>query len=197
MTRNFVLLLSVIYCSAHAQVIQDPLRYHEEVGRTYLKWVLDINHDGLDDILISLKKTPDEIKESKAEDGTVFNPNYHGFGVYIGRKSGGYVNSKYVIESIGEVTGEIGIDISRCYVGYIDEVKRYGIVTVEETEITAASGKGLPVPKKQVYCYTIEGDHIKRTDLTPLFGIDARNPVYDKYLSDSKRRKVQLEEVRP
>jgi len=193
-------------CSIQAQSVQNPLEHIVQLGRTsgsyhagrtYYKWVLDINHDGVDDILLSMKQTSAEINEQKEEDGHSFNPTEYGFSVYIGKKSGGYLNSKYVEESIGNVDGGIGIDISQCYVGYVEEVKQYGIVTVEEREVTAPSGKGRPVPMKQVYCYTVQGDHIKRTDLTPLFGIDEKNPTCDKYLSESKRTKVQLQEVTP
>ena len=195
--KLLIIFYAAICCTACAQVVVDPIREGAEAGRTYYKWVLDINHDGVNDVLISLKETPDEIKEAKAEERNYYNPNYRGFAVYIGLKNGGYVKNKTVTESIGDVTGGIGVDISSCYVGFIDEVKQYGIVTVEEREVTAPSGKGMPVSRMQVYCYTILGDHLKRTNLTPLIDPDGKNPIYDTYLSAAKRTKVQLQEVTP
>lgn len=198
MIRNLLLCwLLTTCCSACAQVVQYPVRDAATAGRTYYKWVLDINHDGVNDALISLKETPDEVNENKAEQGQVFNPDYRGFGVYIGLENGGYVNSKYVTESGGDVAGGVGIDISQCYVGYVSEVKQCGIVTVETREVTAPSGKGLPVPKDQIYCYTVAGDHMKRTDLTPLLDDAQKSPIYKKYLSESRRTEVHLQEATP
>jgi len=187
MKKILFLFLATMCCTTYAQVIHDPIKDGARTGRAYLKWELDIKHDGINDVLVTEKPTQEELKEKKDEEGVIFNPNYLSFAVYLGLgKSGNYTSD-----------GGILVDISQCYVGYVEEVKQYGIVTVEEREVTAPSGKGRPVPMKQVYCYTVQGGHMKRTDLTPLFGIDEKNPTCDKYLSESKRTKVQLQEVTP
>lgn len=199
------LLLITFCCSSYAQVIQNPVADCVEAGRTtgayysgraYYKWIIDINHDGIDDVLLSLKKRPDELAEEKEEDPGTFNPNELGFLVYLGVKDGGYIKAKRADVPGGMGFG-IAVNVSKCYVGYIDEVKQYGIVTIEKQEVDSPSGKGLPVPKKQIYCYTIEGNQIKRTNLTPLLGLDEKSPIYEKYLTESKRTKVQLQEVTP
>ncbi len=190
-----------------AQVLQDPVSdiassgratgtYYP--GREYYKWVVDINHDGLNDVLLSLKERSDEIGERKTDGGEAFNQDEHTFGVYMGLKDGGYFKVKRVDEPGGVRQFGITIDISQCYIGYIIEVKRYGLVTVETVEVTAPSGKGLPVPKDQIYCYAMEDNYIiKRTNLTSLLDDAKKSPIYDEYLSKSKRTKVQLQEVTP
>ena len=186
MIKLLVLSLATMCCIIHAQEVQDPIKDGAKPGRTYLKWMLDINHDGIGDVLVTEKPTADEIKEKKEEEGDIFNSDSHAFAVYIGLGKGGYVSD-----------GGIIIDIMQCYVGYIDEVKKYGIVAAEERKVAAPSGKGLPVTKMQVYCYTVQGNGMKRTNLAPLIDTDANSPVYDKYLSEAKRTKVQLQEVTP
>lgn len=195
MIRILLVLLVSCYCYAESEVIQDPILNAAEVGRTYYKWVLDINHDGINEILVSLKETPEELEEKKSESPSLFKVDCHGFGVYIGLATGGYVNSRKVIESGQDVAGGIGVDLSQCYVGYVAEVGQYGMVSVETREITAASGKGLPVLKDQIYCYTVEGDHIRRTDLTSLLEDAKKSPIYNEYLSDAKRTRVTLQEI--
>jgi len=204
--RLLLILLIGTCCSAHCQTIQDPIAdcvkfgsasgsYYP--GRVYYKWTVDINHDGVNDVLVSLKETSEELAEKKDEERGYFNSNYHGFGVFIGLKEGGYLNSKYVKEDTGDVAGGIGVDLSRCYVGYVESVKQYGIVTVQQLEVSGPSGKGLPIHKERVCCYTVEGDHMKKTILTPLTEDVEESPMYKRYLSDSKRSIVQLDEVRP
>ena len=172
--------------TAYAQRVQDPIKDEAKPGRIYLKWVVDINNDGINDLLVTEKQTPEELKEARDEGGGFYNPDVHGFAVYVGTKDGDYLRD-----------GGIIVDIFQCYVGYVIEVKQYGIVTVETREVTAPSGKGLPVPKDQIYCYTVEGDHLKRKDLTPLLDDAQKSPIYRKYFSDSKRTKVRLQEVTP
>jgi hypothetical protein len=193
----FLLFVSTC-CSGYAQVIQDPVRDLAKPGRTYVKWVVDINHDGINDVLIDVKPTPDEIKDNEAVARELFNPDEYGFGVYLGIKGGGYLK---VERTYGPGSMQFGImvDISQCYVGYIEEIKQYGIVTaglrkVQDPDIPEAKHG---VIEKQVYCYTVEGDHMKRTNLTPLLIPDEKNAIYDKYLSEAKRTKVQLQEIKP
>jgi hypothetical protein len=197
----YLFLVNILYCAAHAQVIQNPIadavqidraNGSYQIGQTYFKWVVDLNHDGVNDVLISLKESADEIKQEEANIST-FDPDFHGFTVYIGLKDGGYILEK-------DTNGDgVGVNISECYVGYIRQVKKYGIVTVETRTIDDPNEPQARhgVVRQQVYCYTLEGRHINRTNLTLLLDPDEKNPIYDEYLSDSKRTKVQLQEVTP
>lgn len=193
-------------CVASAQVVRDPIadtaNRERQIGsyypgRSYYKWIIDINHDGVSDVLVSEKERSDEIDADKEGDPN-FNPNDLGFHVYLGLATGGYITGKPVKGDESGGTG-ISVDMSHCYIGYVPEVKSYGIVTVETltvddpNEPQARHG----VFKRQVVCYTVDGDHLKRTNLTPLWDAGEKNPVYNKYLSDSKRSKVQLQQVTP
>jgi len=189
-----ILIASLVYCCAYGQIINNPMA-GREAGHTYYRWVVDVNHDGKKELLIGEKATKEDnqLEEQIAKGGYV-QPNVQGFGVYIPLKSGGYINSKHVESTEGDFVSGIGIDLSHCYVGYIDEIKGYGIVSLEITEVKTPNAREL---KKQVYCYTITGDHMLKTDLTPVMDADAPSSIYNKYLSESKRTKVRLEEVTP
>lgn len=73
-------------------------------------------------------------------------------------KTGGYILSKYPDTSEGSTIGSKGIDISKYHVGYIDEIKKSGIVTMETLivddpdEPQAKHG----VRESRVYAYTVE-----------------------------------------
>jgi hypothetical protein len=166
-------------------------------GVTLYKWSLDINHDGVTDVLVGYKPTEEEQKEEQESLGLRYVASNVGFNVFIGRKEGGYIKSKYSETPTGKTEGGITIDVAQCYTGYITELKQYGIVTTTETEVEAPNNHGHSVLKRQVICYTIYGDHVKMTPLTPLLGIYEKNSIFDKYLSGSKPTNAQLEEVRP
>jgi len=196
-TNIFVLLFFWAVSTAFCQVISNPEEYVKkhttETGRTYQKWVIDINHDGIPDILISQTPSSKEIEEeNKMSKGDILQPNARAFGVFIGLKNGGYVNSKYVETSDGGQMGGVGIDMSQCYAGYVDEIKGWGIVTVEYKNRRKAD-----VIERKVVCYTVDGDHIKETILDKSADASKPSAAYDKYLAESKRTKVQLQEVKP
>ncbi len=203
----FFFLIVSIGSIASAQVVQNPVGHTVEVarkagtyyaGRSYDQWTVDINHDGLEDVLVSEKERPDEIDEEREANKWSFNPDERGFDVYIRLPAGGYVPAT-VIEDGKPVGNGIALDLSHCYVGYVPEVKGYGIVTVEALTVDdpdepqARHG----VLKNQVICYTVSGDQIKRTNLTPQFDAGDKNAIYNKYFSESRRTKVQLQTVTP
>jgi hypothetical protein len=182
--KIYLLLLLSFSCCIGAPFVADPLRNGQPVGTGFLEWTVDINHDGLNDILLC-QTIPDDEKND------VF-PDLHGFGVYLGQKNGGYINTQYLNTPTGREEGGIDVDVSQCYVGYIDEVKAYGIVTV-----LAEWGRHKGIHHAQVVCYTVEGDHMKQTHLGGVMDdpATAANAIYNKYLSLGKRTKVQLKQV--
>ncbi len=205
--RKLILLLFFVSCyPLEAQIIHDPIADIMKLGqytrgRSYNKLEIDIRHHGNKDILLGLQETVAEIEVEKEVAGNFspdFNPDFHGFAVYLRRKRGGYFRVKYDIEPEGKTIGGVGIDISQCYVGYVKQVKQYGIVTVDvgvydyDPQL-ARHG----VIEKQVYCYTVDGNYIKKTNLGPRTFPEEKNVLYDEYLSEFKRTKIQLQEVTP
>jgi hypothetical protein len=177
---------------ASAQTINDPIA-NAEPGHTYYKWTVDINHDGTNEIMLGPKKTSEEVQEeAQNAKGGYIQPNVQGFGIYIPQKSGGYIVSQHVESPEGDIAGGIGIDLSHCYVGYVDEIKGYGIVSLEIIERRRPDARVL---EERIYCYTIKGDHVVRRNLTKWFDVDERNNVYDKYLSEGRRTKVILQQI--
>ena len=178
-------------CTISAQVITDPLAFAVNIqgnnaSKSYYKLELSINNDGVNDVLLARQESQQEIAENKwlQEDGHIpFQQNEHSFATFIGLKTGGYAFSDYII-----------VDLDQCYIGYIDEVKQYGILTINYGE-EGGSDKGYVYQK--VICYTVSGNKIKKTGLTPRYALGDKNPIYDKYLSPSKRTQVQLQTVTP
>ena len=178
LTLNFSLCLG-------APFVSDPLRNGLEAGRVYMKWVIDLNHDGISDVLLSEKLTPDESKDDPF-------PDLQGFGVYLGQKGGGYINTQFVDAPGGRDEGGIAVDTSQCYLGYIGEIKSWGIVTA-----LSKWQRSKGIYDTQVVAYSVEGDHIKETYLGDVMDLAKPNSLYRKYLSESRRTKVQLQEVTP
>jgi hypothetical protein len=184
--------------------VQDPVANIAGLGRAsgandsiYLEWRVDIKNDGTTDVLLTAKLSSSEVKELQKQEGKAFIASQHGFVAYLGIKSGGYVHNNEVEEAEGSAPGGLLIDIAHCYVGYVDELKQFGIVTMDTTEVYPERGRGPSMAKEQIYCYTVKGDHIKRTDLTPVLDEIAGNPIYEKYLTEPRRTHVDLKEVSP
>ena len=180
----FLLLIS-LSSSISAPLVNDPLRNGQEPGAIYLKWVMDFNQDGISDVLLG-EKVADEVPINDDP-----FPDLHGFGVYLGQKGGGYINTQYVDAPGGREEGGVSVDVSQCYVGYISEAKKYGIVTA-----LSKWQRNKGIYDTQVVAYTVEGDHIKETFLGGVMDDpDHPNSYYNEYLSPAKRTKVQLQEV--
>jgi len=167
------------------EIITNPLAGGFENGTTYVKWYVDINHDGVNDLLLGQKENSDD----KSNDPF---PNEQPFGVYIGQPSGGYVNSQHVNTPSGDFATGINIDITQCYVGYVSEASSYGIVTTQSTW-----EKKTDTTTVQVVCYTVDGDHMKETYLGGVMDPQNPNIYYNKYLSPSHRTTPQLQEFTP
>jgi hypothetical protein len=174
--------------------VQDYAIFHGlSSGRVIYKLQIDINGDAKSDILLDTKLTQEEIAEENVETKNHYNPNVHGFTVYIGGDNG------YTLSAGVKSDGELGlgvvpeIDITKCFVGPIIQLGNNGIVTIQ-TEISR-SGVGL----SQIFAYTIEGDHLLRTTLAEYdqTKISTPNPIFEQYLSDAHRTQIQLQEVAP
>ena len=187
-TRITIFIAICCSISIHAQTIQDPVRDGAKPGRTYFVWKMDINHDGTADTFVTEKPTEEEVQDMRTSIPFFLTDNYV-FAAYIGlRDSSGY-----------NIAGNIAADVSRCYIGYIEQLKVYGIVTLEERvvddpEVPQAKHGVL---KKRVCAYVLEADQMRKKDLTPLLDDWEASPLFKSYLSDAKRTKVELQEVTP
>ena len=83
---------------------------------------------------------------------------------------------------------EVSIDPEKLYVGLIKGFGKKGIVTAQVDHPKKGPAVGY------VYPYTLEGNYMRQT-LLAKFDPDKSNAVYDQYLAEDKRTKVQLEEI--
>ena len=177
---------SLTWQSHAAPIVNNPMTNSLESGRTYYKWIVDINNDGLNDVLIGGKLTDTELKYVDTPSNQI------GFGVYIAQPSSGYLWSQYIMSPDGRLDEAIDVDISQCYVGYVSEVSSYGIVTTHSTW-----NKKTDTTTVQVVCYTVDGDHMKETYLGGVMDPKKPNIYYTKYLLPAHRTTPQLQEFTP
>jgi hypothetical protein len=75
--------------------------------------------------------------------------------------------------------------------GYITQLKRWGLVTIQADDATDKAPA-----ETYIYAYTLEGDHLKIRLLVKYNPDKGGNAIYDQYLKEGKRTKVQLKEVK-
>ena len=186
--RTIFLLLIIASLCAEAQTILDPVRDVAELGRTYLVWKVDINHDDVVDVLVSEKPTAAEIQDMRAAT-PLFPSDFCAFAVYAGSKNGNGYNK----------AGGIGIEMSRCYVGYVKQIHGYGVVSLDTTVVDDPKDPNSKygIPEKQVCCYDLKAGKIEKTALTPWLDDWENNAIYRMYLTESKRTNVHPQEVTP
>lgn len=85
---------------------------------------------------------------------------------------------------------DIAIHLDRMFIGLITQLGKKGIVTAQIDRPRKGASVGY------IYAYTLEGKYMRQTLLTK-YDPDKGNAIYDQYLADDKRTKVQLEEVNP
>jgi hypothetical protein len=164
-------------------------------GRIIYKWEVDLSNDGRKEVLLDTKETPAELAQEVKETQGNMNENVRTFTVYIPNPSGsGYTESRGLDEgdNLGVSPGATEVDVTQCYVGYITQLRRWGLVTIRSDDATDK------VPAEaRIYSYTIDGDHLKSQLLAKYNPTKGTNAIYNQYLSKSKRTKVQLQEVTP
>jgi hypothetical protein len=153
-------------------------------GDKILKWACDINGDGKDEILLCLKSDFDKAAQDNEAPSWDF---------YISETSGtGYSKPTGIEVKPGAVSCILPtIDSDVCFIGQIAQLNKRGIVTI--TYATQRSG----VTTATIYAYTIEGDHLKRTELGHYDPDKMTPPLFKQYLADDKRTHVTLQEVTP
>ena len=138
-----------------------------------------------------LQKTPTELAEEKRENG--WDPQTKDeidFDVYI-LQGDAYARSRGIAEDDGTADGAVvSIDRTRCYVGKIAQLNKWGLVTIDHDP----SGRKNSA-SNTVYAYTLVGDHLMRTTLAQYDPDKGGNAIYDQYLSAAHRTPIKLQEV--
>jgi hypothetical protein len=173
--------------------VQSYSDFHALTGRVIYKWSVDLNNDSKQEVLLDTKQTAEEIAQETQDTKEPYNSNIHSFEVYIAKADGsGYVESTGINDGTALGVGAVPeVDITQCYVGQIDELHAYGLVTIH----TGYPRKAPAVAC--IYAYTIESDHLKRRLLAQYDSTKSSNAIYDKYLKEGKRTHVTLQEVTP
>ena len=201
MNKHFLIVSCLILLNssqfAISGTIKDPIQDFEKTGyiipsgRIIYIWKSDINHDGEEETLIDLKPTAQELsQEERDSDWNSQTNSERNFTVYIPNKSG-YIQSTGT--DFGTYAGRgtgLAVDITRCFVGKITQLNRWGVVSID----IEPAGRRTPA-SATIYAYTLEGDHLKVTNLAEYDSDHATSPLYDQYLSDAHRTRIHLEEV--
>ena len=150
-----------------------------------IKWTCNVSKDNKSDVLLCLKSDFDK----NSRDNEPQSWSY-----YIANASGNtYTKSTGTSQQADSLSVDDmpKIDTGLCFVGLITELNKRGIVGI--TYATPRSG----VTTATIFAYTVEGDHLKRTQLAQFDPDKASNPVFNKYLADNKRSNVTLQEITP
>jgi hypothetical protein len=183
----FLFVFTLVIC-AHADIadpIADYKNRHGLVGADIIyKWSIDIDGDGKNEVFLTLKEEwLDEVKLGEMPSWVVYLAKSDGSGYILssGEDDDGHL-------SLGPVSA---LSTKKLYVGQITQIGKRGIVTMQ-----TYTPKGQSTIAK-IFAYTVEGDHLKRKLLATYDPDAEQNDIYNQYLSDAKRTKVQLQEVTP
>jgi hypothetical protein len=179
-----------------SDIVKNPIQafsnFHAlSSGRVICRWAVDLNNDNQQELLFAAKLTPSELSEEERENG--WNPqtkNEIDFDVYI-PQGNAYSRSRGIAEDDGMANGAVvSIDRTRCYVGQITQLNKWGLVTVDH-EPAGRKNPALNI----VYAYTLEGDHLKLTNLAQYDPSKGPNAIYEQYLAKAHRTFVKLDEI--
>lgn len=155
-------------------------------GDKILKWVVDLNGDGRNDVLLCLKSDFDSAVQSN---------EVPAWTVYIAEASPStdYVKSEGTEYEAGNLSvGDLPqIDTAACFVGPITQLSSTrGVITMQIKN--PRSGESTAT----IYAFTVVGSHLKYTELAQ-YQIGQTNAVFTQYLAENVRTQVQLQEVAP
>jgi hypothetical protein len=187
-----IALLNLFYLIAAAtSAVTDPVaefktEHNIPAADRILKLEVDINGDGRNEILLCLKSELEKDKEDHEPVAWTF---------YIAGNTLPVTYSK----SVGTETkqGELSvddlpqIDPERCFVGQITELGKRGIVTIRYNHPREGPSIGI------IYAFTVEGDHLKRTELARFSVSPTPHALFAKYLADDKRSVINPLEIVP
>lgn len=168
--------------------VADPVA-HFKAGLTVasedriLKWECDINGDAKNEVLLTLKSD---------FDNDMANHEPPSWELYIANSDDTYHPSEGVELAPNSISDVLpNIDPTAFFVGQIDELGKRGIVTMRINNPRESESVG------KIYAYTIDGDHLKRTELAQYLIVEGPHLLFTMYLADDKRVHVQFEELTP
>lgn len=177
---------TLVAASVPDAVLDFKAKHKIEAGDKILKIETDVNGDGKNEILLCLKS------EFEKDTGD-HEPAAWSF--YIAKNTSIIKFS----ESTGTETkpnslavGDIPlVDHEKCFIGQITEIGKHGIVTIRYNNPREGPSIGI------IYAYTIEGDHLVRTELARFSDSSTPHALLTKYLADDKRTVITPSEVTP
>jgi hypothetical protein len=191
---NKYLIITIIFLNnamtAYAGIANPIIDYKNfytiSTSDKILKWESDINGDGRNEVLLCLKSDYNTEKENRQPSGWDFYIS-NSIGAVSYTKSTG-TETKPDQLSVDDIPQ---IDHERCFIGVIDELGKKGIMTIRYNN--PREGPSIAI----IYAYTVEGDHLKKTELVRYPDSTTPNAKFTKYLADNKRTVIVPVEVTP
>lgn len=151
-----------------------------------LKIEIDVDGDGKNEVLLGLKSNVDKEKENHEPADWTFYIRENNAVVAFTKSVGTSEKSNEL--SVDDIPQ---IDHERCFLGLISELGKSGIMTIRYHNPRNGPSIGI------IYAYTIEGDHLKKTELARFSVSNTPHVLFTKYLADGKRTIITPEEVTP
>lgn len=185
------ILINLIIVAGLKASISDPVldfKTNHTIVTTdkILKIDFDVDGDGKNETLLTLKSDFENEKENHEPAGWSFYIREKNTAIAFNKSLG--TETKPAQLSMGDIPQ---IDHERCYIGLIDELGKRGIVTIRFNN--PREGPSIAI----IYAFTIEGDHLKKTELARYSDPTAPNAQFNKYLSDIKRTVIVPVEITP
>lgn len=183
----FSLALSVVNAETVANPVQHFASEHGLTGGDQIKKLeVDLNADGMNDVLLVYENPAPDIVERQArqqERGMVW------WSAYVSAVDGGYIASRG-IDKNGELNLGAGLPCNpdETHVGQVAEIARHALTGVFLTAVKGGT------PTFAVTAYTWEGDHFKEHILTR-FPEGEENALFEKYLAPEKRTQLTVQVI--
>lgn len=179
-------LMGVSAASVADAVLNFKTEHTIVAGDKILKIEIDVNGDGKNETLLSLKSDFEKEKENHEPTGWSFyireNTPAAAFTKSLGTET---TPNELSVDDIPQIDHEL------CFVGQITELDKRGIVTIRYNNPREGPSIGI------IYAYTIEGDHLKKTELARFPVSNTPHALFTKYLADDKRTVITPVELTP
>lgn len=182
----FLKFRAIVMASVPDAVLDFKMEHTIAADDKILKIEIDANGDGNKEVLLALKSDFEKEKENHEPAGWSFYIRANTLAVAFSKSLG--TENKPEELSVDDIPQ---IDHERCFVGKITELGKPGIMTIRYNNPREGPTIGL------IYAYTIEGDHLKKTELAKFPQSTAPHALFTKYLADDKRTVITPVEISP